>query len=66
MSVRKVERLNDRLDELKKNYLENEINVQKAEREADLAEGLADRAESVSFIAMCSLSRWECCFFFCT
>ena len=46
-SVRRVDNLQDRLDALKKKYLENEIKVQKAEREANAAENLADRAESV-------------------
>lgn len=46
-----MDSLKDRLDELKKKYLENEINVQKAELEASSAESLADRAESVSLSA---------------
>ena len=47
-SVRRVDNLKDRLDALKKSYLENEINVQKAEREANSAVIVANRAESVS------------------
>ncbi len=43
----KVEDLETRLDALKRKYLENEINVQKAEREAENAETLADQAEEV-------------------
>ena len=39
-----------RLDKLKKSYLENEIAVQKAEREAGEAERLADSAEQVSVL----------------
>ena len=49
LSVRRVDNLQDRLDALKKKYLENEINVQKAEREADSATSLANRAEAVRY-----------------
>ena len=44
-----MDNLQDRLDALKKKYLENEINVQKAEREADSATSLANRAEAVRY-----------------
>ena len=47
--MRRVDNLQDRLDTLKKKYLENEINVQKAEREADSAVSLANRAEAVRY-----------------
>ncbi len=49
-TLRQVGELQDRLDKLKKKYLENEISVQKAEREAESAESLADRAEEVGTI----------------
>ena len=44
-----MDNLQDRLDALKKKYLENEINVQKVEREADSATSLANRAEAVRY-----------------
>ena len=58
-SVRRVDNLKDRLDELKKQYLENEINVQKAELEANSAESLADRAEAVSGLQHSRVLDWD-------
>jgi chromosome segregation ATPase len=44
-SLRKIEDLSDRMDALQKKFTENEINVDKATREAIQAEELAIKAE---------------------
>ena len=43
----RVNDLKERLDSLKTTFTENEVNVQRAANEADVAEGLANQAEQV-------------------
>ena len=44
--------LQGRLANLKRTYTENEINVQKAKGQADMAAELANRAETVSLASL--------------
>ena len=49
-SMEQLDDLKSRLQTLKEQFVENDLNVKKAEDEADIAEELANRAEKASVV----------------